>query len=929
MTGPLDAPAERRQVLRLLGAAAALAGVAGCDRPGADEHLIPAVVAPVGVVPGVPDRYATASVIEGYATGTVVQHRMGRPVRIDGNPNHPASLGGLDAVAQAQILSLYDPARALAPSRQGQPASWPEFRATLAAAEAPGAAGQGLRLLTGTVTSPMLAAQIGALLQRFPAAQWHQWEAISRDAVRAGAVTAFGRPVDTLPLLDQADVVLAIDSDLLDGAPGHVRFARDLASRRNPVQAAQMSRIYAVEPTPSLIGAAADHRFVASPAEITAVLRGLRDAVLHGRALPDSAPPWLGAVVADLRAHPGRALVHVGPGQPAAAHALVHAVNDALGAPGHTLRYVAPAEAAPIDQQASLSALVVDMHAGTVSQLLILDGNPVFTTPGAMGFAEALGRVKFSATLAPGYDETAAATTWHIPEAHPLESWGDARAYDGTATILQPQLQPLFGGRDRHTLLALLTDGQEAAAYDRVRATWQAQMGDQAWHTALAQGVVAGTASAAADVALRPEAASAPLAAPPPGLTVLFRPDPYLRDGRFADNSWLQELPRPLTKLVWDNPLLISPSLASRHQLANGDRVQLSLGVRRIEAPVWVLPGQAADCVTASLGFGRRRATVGQGVGFDVTPLWPGSAVTYGVTLVKGRGRYGLATTEHHNPLDADPSDLIRRGTVAGFQANPKALGSRGQAESLYTPPPASAEVAWGMSIDLNACIGCNACVTACQAENNIPVVGKEEVLREREMHWLRIDRAWSGPADAPDIAFQPVPCMHCEEAPCEVVCPVGATVHDAEGLNVMVYNRCIGTRFCSNNCPYKVRRFNYFAYAGREHRAAEARNPEVTVRARGVMEKCTFCLQRIAAARIDDDRSGNGAATAAVKTACQAACPSQAISFGNIRDPASAVSHRKSSPLTYALLADLNTRPRVTYEAVVRNPNPALEHGV
>jgi len=925
LAGVLANASGRRRVLRLMGAAAALAGLAGCGRAGADTHLIPAVIAPPGIVPGLPDRYATASVVEGYASGIVVQHRMGRPVKVEGNPGHPSSLGATDAVAQAQILSLYDPERAIAPSRQGNPASWPDFQSALAAARArfTGRHGAGLRVLTGTTTSPTLAAQIAALLARFPEVQWHQWEAVSRDTVRAGAQAAFGQPVETVPVLAQADVLLAIDSDLIDGAPGHVRFARDLAGRRNPTRTAAMSRLYAVEPTPGLIGGMADHRFIAAPADIVTVLNAMRQMLLQGSGLPEGAPPWIGPVIDDLRAHPGRALVHVGPNQPAAAHALVHAINAALGAPGHSLRYIASPEAAPIDQLGSLRGLVADMQAGQVETLLVLDANPVFTAPADLGFAEALRRVPFSVALTPGYDETAADTTWHIPEAHPLEDWRDARAHDGTATILQPQIQPLFGGRNRHEMLALLTDGTSANAVDLLRGAWRDDA--QAWHDSLAAGVVPGSASQDVAVTLRP-AAAVPLPPQGGGLTVLFQPDSYLRDGLFADNPWLQELPRPLTKVVWDNPLLIAPALAGRLGLVNGDMARLTLAGRQVDAPVWIMPGQAESCITAQFGFGRRRATTGQGVGFDFYPLRLSTGLAFAgqAGLVKAPGHHALASTEHHNPLDADPGAFLRHGTLAAFQADAHFLAGPPPSPSLYDAPPASRDVAWGMGIDLNACTGCNACVTACQAENNVPVVGRDEVLREHEMHWLRIDRYWAGPADAADSLFQPVLCMHCEEAPCEVVCPVGATVHDSEGLNVMVYNRCIGTRFCSNNCPYKVRRFNYSAYAQQETRAEESRNPEVTVRARGVMEKCTFCIQRIAAARIDSDRA-DGAAPEVV-TACQAACPSQAISFGNIRDPASVVAQRKASPLDYALLGELNTRPRVTYEARLRNANPALD---
>ena len=578
-----------------------------------------------------------------------------------------------------------------------------------------------------------------------------------------------------------------------------------------------------------------------------------------------------------------------------------------------------------------LRELIADMHAGRVRSLLIMDSNPVYAAPAVFGFAEALQRVPFSLALSRHADETARSTTWFVPRAHAWEAWSDARAHDGTATVLQPQALPLYGGMSELELLALCLDAVPVRTENVVRATWQPRLGgdfENRWREGLAQGVISGTASAASAATLRPvpaspgSAASSPPAAAPPteALSVLFRPDPSLWDGRFANNPWLQELPRPLTKLVWDNPLLISPDLGERLALRNGDLAQLSIGQASVLAPIWVLPGQARHCITALLGSGRRAAgSIGNDQGVDFHPLLELSGTP---VLTKAQGHVELACTVHHNLLLETPPEILRHGTLADYRANPRFAANITDEPHLYrTVPPGPA--AWAMSIDLNACIGCNACVVACQAENNIPVVGKEEVLREREMHWLRIDRYFEGGAEAPQSFLQPVLCMHCEQAPCENVCPVGATVHDSEGLNVMVYNRCVGTRFCSNNCPYKVRRFNFFAFAREQHRPAESWNPEVTVRARGVMEKCTYCLQRIAEARIEADRDGRPVGE--VKTACQTACPTQAFTFGNLADPSSAVSKRKQSPLDFTMLEQQSTRPRTTYEALVRNPNPAI----
>ncbi|MBN9563364.1 MAG: TAT-variant-translocated molybdopterin oxidoreductase [Alphaproteobacteria bacterium] len=922
----LAAPVDRRRVLQLMAASFAMAGLSGCDIAQPPGELIPAVRIPPDIIPSLPNYYTTANVIDGYASGVVVKHWMGRPIKVEGNPHHPASLGATDAFGQAMVLDFYDPHRRAALIVDGVPAQRQQLLTALVGQRGQIAAthGAGFRILTGTVTSPTLARQIDALLAQYPEARWHQWEPVSRDAVRKGAVLAYGKPVAIVPHLDRADVILALDSDLISSAPGHLRAARDFASRRNPTRTQRMSRVYAVEPTPTLIGTAADHRFIAGPREMHEIVTALSAALLTG-ATPGHAPDWVGAVASDLKAAHGRAFVHVGPDQPAETHALVHAMNEALGGRGATFDLIDPVEHGPTDQAASLAALVEDMRAGRVTALLMIDINPVYAAPAPLGFTEALRHVPFNLALSRAPDETARAATWFVPMAHPWEAWGDARAFDGTATIMQPQALPLYGGTSPSELLSLFADATGVPSRDSVEATWKPRFGERfadAWYEALASGVVANTASGKADTTLRSDVARlAPPKPPDQAVTVLFRPDPHVWDGRFADNPWLLELPRPLTKLTWDNPLLIAPALAGKLGVANGDRVHLSIGQAEMTAPVWLLPGQAQDCVLAPLGFGRTElGPVAQGAGFDFYRLtgWSGA-----VQLRKAGGTDRLASTEHHALIFDDAGEFVRNGALEAFQADPRFLHDDHAQPHLYrTHPPGPA--AWAMSIDLNSCIGCNACVVACQAENNIPVVGKEEVLREREMHWLRIDRYYQGNPDAPETFFQPILCMHCEQAPCEIVCPVGATVHDSEGLNVMVYNRCVGTRFCSNNCPYKVRRFNYFAFADKQDRPPESWNPDVTVRARGVMEKCTFCLQRIAAARIERDKTGGP--TPEVRTACQAACPTQAFTFGNLADEDSEVSKRKQSPLDYALLEDQNTNPRVTFEGRILNLNPALE---
>ncbi|WP_323991695.1 4Fe-4S dicluster domain-containing protein [Nguyenibacter sp. L1] len=917
----------RRQVMQAVAASLMLDGLAGC---GQGESLFPAVRAPAGIVPGRPDHYASAHVLGGDALGIVVRHTTGRPIKIEGNPHHPASLGATDPWAQASLLDFYDPDRAAGLLYRGRPAGAAALRAELAALRDRLRArqGAGLRLVTGRVTSPTLGRLIDRAVARWPGARWHQWEPAWRTNADAGAVRAYGRPVDLLPYPARADVILALDSDLIGSAPGHVRHARDLAGRRNPTRTARMSRLYAIEPTPTLIGAVADHRFPAAPDALRRLLGMIGAAILQGAALPSDAPHWLAPLIRDLQAHRGAALLHAGPSLAPEDHALVLAVNEALGGRGRTFDLIDPTAYRNVDMASDMAALLDDMQAGRVEALLVLDSNPAFTLP---GFADAMARVDLSIALARAPDETSALARWSVPLAHDFECWGDARAFDGTATIMQPQALPLFGAVSAPAILDALTGPEGAGSpgsYDACRLTWRDRLDDAAWRDALALGVVGGTAHAPLDTPLRlPLRDLAPPALPPPlppaapdGPRLACRPDPHLWDGRFANNPWLQELPRPATRLVWDNPLLIAPATARALGLVNGAEVEIAAGGRTMRLPVWIVPGQAAGVVVAQFGAGRHVVgAVGRHAGYDTYPLRPaeGAAVTLRPT---GR-QVAIASTDHHDVMDAAPGDIARQGTLAEFLARPDFLKGDAVGPELYRLPPGG-QTAWGMSIDLNACIGCNACVAACGAENNVPVVGKDAVLHQREMHWLRIDHYFDGPEDAPDIRRQPVLCMQCEQAPCEIVCPFGATMHDQEGLNVMVYNRCAGTRFCSNNCPYRVRRFNYGAYAAAEPRPAESRNPDVTVRARGVMEKCTFCIQRIAQARIAHDIDGT---PEQVTTACQAACPTRAFTFGDLNDPASDVARRKRSPLDYVLLPEHNTRPRVTYEARIRNPNPEI----
>ncbi|HJW15048.1 MAG TPA: 4Fe-4S dicluster domain-containing protein, partial [Thermoanaerobaculia bacterium] len=795
--------------------------------------------------------------------------------------------------------------------------------------------GRGLRVLTETVGSPTLGAQLRAILMDLPEARWHQWEPANRDAAWAGASMAFGQPVEAVLDLSKADVILSLDADFLACGPGHLRSVRQFAERRRSRERGRMNRLYAVESTPGVTGASADHRLPARASEVEGLARAV--AAILGGGSGAVAPPFARAAAEDLKAHRGRSLVLAGDGQPPSVHALAHALNEALGNVGETVAYIDPVPVRPESHADSFRELVADMQGGQVETLLILGGNPAFTAPADLPFANALEKVKLSAHLSLYQDETSTICHWHVPEAHFLESWSDARAFDGTASIAQPLITPLYGGKTAHEAVAALTSQPERTSYEILRDYWKNRLGpdfETGWRRALHDGVIAGTASTPRTVKLS-AVSFQPSVRPPAagtGLEIVFRPDPTLYDGRFANNGWLQELPKPITKLTWDNALLLSPATAKRLGVESEEVVRLAYAGRMLEAPVWILPGHADGAGTLHFGYGRGRAgRFGTGTGFNAYALrtWRALAGGVGLEISKTGRKYALATTQHHQNMEGRA--LVRAATLEEYEKNPKFAREMAEApgpeDSAYRPYPPH-EYAWAMSIDLNACTGCNACVVACQAENNIPTVGKRETARGHALHWIRVDRYFEGEPGNPRTYHQPVPCMHCEDAPCELVCPVGATVHSAEGLNDMVYNRCVGTRYCANNCPYKVRRFNFFHY-GTQFRAPSMRmlaNPEVTVRWRGVMEKCTYCVQRINGARIRAEKEDRRVGDGEIVTACQQACPAQAIVFGDLRDEKSAVSQRRWSAVAYGLLEELGTRPRTTYLAAVRNPNPAFE---
>jgi molybdopterin-containing oxidoreductase family iron-sulfur binding subunit len=950
-------PVARRSFLKLMGASLALAGFTACTRQPA-EKIVPYVRQPEEIVPGRPLYFATAMALGGVATGLLVESHEGRPTKIEGNPQHPGSLGATDVFAQAAILDLYDPDRSQTLLNLGEIRPWTRFlgamRSVLSAQQPLG--GSGLRILTESVSSPTLAAQIRDLLNRYPNARWHQWDPVSSDNGRAGTRLAFGQYVGCQYRFDRADLVLAIDADFLTSGPGCLRYARDFAGRRRPEQAASMSRLYAIETAPSPTGARADHRLPMRPRDIEAAARQIAmnvgvPGLGPGAAstLPEATLRWAAAVARDLLANRGRGIVLAGEGQPPTVHALAHAMNATLGNAGATLVYTDPVEAEPIDQLQSLRDLTRDMRAGDVAALIVVGGNPVYTAPVDLQFSEAMNNVPFRVHLGLYDDETSAACHWHVPEAHFLESWSDARGYDGTVSIVQPLIAPLYGGKSAHELLAATSDRPERSAYDVVRAHWTAGKPatpefEAAWRRWLHDGVIPNTAYAPRTISIAPGAlAVAPQESARAGFDIAFRNDPSVLDGRFANNGWLQELPRPITKLTWDNAVLVSPATAAglmgrRTESFGGgevvsDVVEIRHRGRTLRGPLFAVVGHADDCLTVHMGYGRTRGgRLSNGAGFDANAIRTADApwVDAGAEVVRTGDRYSLACTQVHHLMEG--RNLVRAVTREEFVRDPRSVH---ESPGIEQAPPRTLTLypdweyegyKWGMAIDVNACIGCNACMIGCQAENNIPIVGRDQVLRGREMHWIRVDSYYRGEEGNPETYFQPVPCMHCENAPCEPVCPVGATVHSHEGLNDMVYNRCVGTRYCSNNCPYKVRRFNFLLYQDWDTPSLKlARNPDVTVRSRGVMEKCTYCVQRINAAKIESEKEDRPVRDGEIVTACQQACPADAIVFGNLNDPDSRVARLQAEVRNYALLGELNTRPRTTYLAAVRNVNPEL----
>jgi molybdopterin-containing oxidoreductase family iron-sulfur binding subunit len=950
---------SRRGFLKFMGASAALAGLAGCTKQ-PDEPIYPYIKAPEDLILGKPMYFATAHPFVTGAVPLLVKTDQFRPIKIDGNPEHPYNQGSSDPFTQATLLDLFDPDRSQHVTYRGENREWAEFAVELRNKVISTKDGTGIYFLSETITSPTLARQWSEVQAKYPNAKLVQY-----DPAIAGTALASGLSVQ-YDLAD-ADVIVSLDADFLSGAsyPGFHKLVRQYAERRKSPE--KLNRLYAIESTPTTTGLKAEHRLGLRASEIPAFTAELAKAVgvtsiePPAYAWTDEQKKFLAALAKDLKAHAGRSVVIPGVYQDASVDALALVINTALGNIGKTVN-VRNGLITQSSQILDFKGLLTDLNAGKVDWLVILNANPVYNAPADLNFAAAFEKAKMTAHLGSHMDETGQDAQWHIPSAHFLESWSDARAYDGTVSIVQPMIDPLYGGKTAHHFFQALLDEPGLSPYEAVRETWKPVVkGDfeTGWRKSLHQGWVDGTTDHS-DVtfsALQPGVSwPAPAPSSKDSLEIIFRPDPNVYDGRWANVGWLQELPKPVTNLSWDNAALVSGATLTKYGLEEDDIVELTVNGRKVNAPVIVVPGHPDNSVTVYLGYGRSFAgRVGSGAGFNAYLIRTSDAPFYAVgSMKKVEGKWGLAVTKSHfqdhrpklfggqgngnNSLEADEAiserGIIRYATLDEYKADP---GFANEGETHTTIDKSNTlfpnweykDNAWGMSIDMNSCVGCNACIIGCYAENNIAVVGKQQVRIGRNMQWLRIDTYFEGDLAAPRAHFQPMACQHCENAPCEQVCPVGATVHTPEGLNAMVYNRCVGTRYCSNNCPYKVRRFNFLLYSDFETESLKLmRNPDVTVRSRGVMEKCSYCLQRISAAKIEADKENRAIRDGEVVTACQQACPAQAISFGNINDKQSKVAKLQADERSYQVLADLNTRPRTKYVAAVLNLNPELQAG-
>ncbi len=951
----LDNSISRRNFISIMSASLALAGLTGCRRP--VDKIVPYVAPPEELVPGQPFHYATSMPFGVGGYGLVVETHEGRPTKIEGNRLHPSTRGASSAITQASLLGLYDPDRSHKPLYRGVEKEWAEFVAFWhdLYPRYLQKKGEGLAIIAESTSSPTFFRLYEEFRKNFPEADFVVYEAVSDEKIYKGIKLATGQTLQPLYHFDRAKVILSLDADFLLTESGNIAATRKFAqSRRIQSENDSMNRLYVVEGVFSLTGAMADHRLrlpssqvvhfaIALAGELQTLGLSLNISDLPDSIAADIDKKWLNVLARDLLASAPNSLLIAGRRQPPEVHALVAAINHAIGATGITVDYARPDGLIYPDSDA-FASLSRKIESGSVTSVIILGGNPVYNSCADIDVKTVLGKVEHSVHLSPYIDETSQLTEWHLPQSHFLESWGDVRSLDGTLGIIQPMIEPLYDSHSSLEMMSLLVTGRDRRGYDIVRYYWQDILKgtdyEKEWRKILHDGLKESSAYPLMIPQIDHYALTESLKNLPQqegaitaeNLEIVFTVSPSLFDGRFANNGWLQELPDSMTKLCWDNAALLSFNTADALRVRNGDMVQINFRGHRLELPVWVMPGQADNTVSVSLGYGREKAGhVGTGVGFNSYRIRHSSSPDFGIGAIiqKTGGTYLLATTQDHQSMEGRP--VVREASLEEYRREPdfaEKMVEHPPLVSIYTEHKYDEGYQWGMTIDLNICTGCNACTIACQSENNIPIVGKEQVHRGREMHWIRNDRYFIGDTDNPEVVHQPVACQHCENAPCEQVCPVAATSHDREGLNVMTYNRCIGTRYCSNNCPYKVRRFNFFNYTGKMAETLKmAQNPDVTVRSRGVMEKCTFCVQRISRARITAKKENRTIRDGEVITACQQGCPADAIVFGNINDPESRVSQIKKQNRNYALLAELNTQPRNTYLAKVRNPHPELEN--
>ncbi|MBP3191067.1 TAT-variant-translocated molybdopterin oxidoreductase [Natronogracilivirga saccharolytica] len=963
---------SRRNFLQIMGASVALAGLASCRKP--VQKIMPYTRQPEHLVPGKPLFYATAVPFKGNLTGIVVETHEGRPTKIEGNDLHPESKGRTNSRMQAAILDMYDQDRSRKIRQDGSDRSWDDFVSFCN--DHFSDTDRSIAFISEASSSPSLLRLRGEALDKFPNARWVTFEPYNDESLLSGIHKAFGRRLRPLHHFGKSRITVSLNDDFMLDSDNDIVHIGDFAkSKAIPEdQNGKPSRLYVAESNYSLTGSNADHRLRIKSSEIPlfvfALAGKLADSLddleaFSGYGNEFSDHSWISVLAEELLAHQGNSILTAGSEHDPDVHATVAAINFALGNTGETIDYLEVPHLEEDDQNERFSELVGEMNAGNIDTVIMVGANPVFTAPSDLRFNDALEQVQNRLHLSLHYDETSRASDWHVNRAHFLETWGDGYSWSGARSVIQPLIQPLFDGKSEVEFLHAVVHGEDESGHSIVRKTWQEQFFTDAfesnWNRVLHDGLQQDTGFTPADVSLdanfSAEAAgflAMPAEIPANAIELVLKPDPKLHDGRFANNGWLQELPDPMTKITWDNVALISPNTAERigvpPERRFGDPEQQVISItdengNQIEIAAWVLPGHADNSITVYTGYGREQiGRVADQVGVNTYSL---RSSTYRLFIkdvdVSTVGRtYEIASTQDHHSLEGRPH--VREASIDYYRENPTFAQ-----DAVYTPGMKEGrehavqlfsdkefpdhEPQWGMTIDLNSCVGCGVCTIACQAENNIPVIGKREVRRGREMHWIRTDRYFNGDdTDNPKVVHQPVPCMHCDNAPCEQVCPVAATTHSDDGLNQMTYNRCIGTRYCSNNCPYKVRRFNFFNYSKEYLTSGDdpeiiqmAMNPDVTVRFRGVMEKCTYCVQRISRAKIDTkNETGDSIKPpdGTVVTACQQACPANAISFGDISDDQSKVSIEKRKDRNYMMLEELNVRARTTYLAKIRNPN-------